>query len=270
MKNSFDNIEKYKLYRSLYEIVHPTISKKNISNYRILLDPSILPVRIFYPMRISNMEKIIIYFPGPGEITNCNGMYSSICKMISTKLNVLVISLDYDDLVKDKYLDILNKSVDTCKYLIKEFKKLNISSDNIIFMGDSIGANMAISTRKLLVKSRMNIKKEVLFYPVVSGEYFSDEKDVFKNRLKEFYDSRLKYKKDRKDGLVFPMLNKGKEEVKRLFLVGKNDPLHDEVYNYATKEDIFVSIEFLDHSFLNDLDNLPNDKIFGEIDEFIK
>jgi hypothetical protein len=35
--NEFDNEEKYKLYRQVNELLHPTISKKNISNYRIII-----------------------------------------------------------------------------------------------------------------------------------------------------------------------------------------------------------------------------------------
>ena len=45
--NSFEKEFKYKLYRTVYEVVHPTISKKNISSYRIMFRDDILPVRVF-------------------------------------------------------------------------------------------------------------------------------------------------------------------------------------------------------------------------------
>ena len=34
--NEFDNETKYRLFRSVKEILHPAISKKNISNYIII------------------------------------------------------------------------------------------------------------------------------------------------------------------------------------------------------------------------------------------
>ena len=57
--NSFEKGFKYKLYRTVYEVVHPTISKKNISSYRIMFKDDILPVRVFYPKKVSNINKII-------------------------------------------------------------------------------------------------------------------------------------------------------------------------------------------------------------------
>ena len=38
---NFDTEKKYRLYRTVYEILHPTISKKNISNYKIIVDENL-------------------------------------------------------------------------------------------------------------------------------------------------------------------------------------------------------------------------------------
>ncbi|MBE6158197.1 MAG: hypothetical protein E7160_05365, partial [Firmicutes bacterium] len=62
--NNFGKDNKYKLYRTMYEIIHPTISKKNISNYRIVLDDGIAPIRVFYPNKVSKLDSVIIYIPG--------------------------------------------------------------------------------------------------------------------------------------------------------------------------------------------------------------
>lgn len=59
--NEFDDELKYKLYRTVKEILHPTISKRNISNYKIIVDEKLIPVRIFYPKKVTNMNKVIIY-----------------------------------------------------------------------------------------------------------------------------------------------------------------------------------------------------------------
>jgi hypothetical protein len=86
IQNEFDEEIKYKLYRSVREILHPTISKRNISNYKIILDEEILPIRIFYPKKISNIKKVIIFIRGDGNITECIGEYSNICKMFCNRI----------------------------------------------------------------------------------------------------------------------------------------------------------------------------------------
>ena len=60
--NSFDQTLKYKLYRTVYEIIHPTISKKNISSYRIVFNDDVLPVRVFYPKKVSNIRGLLYMF----------------------------------------------------------------------------------------------------------------------------------------------------------------------------------------------------------------
>ena len=59
--DDFGTEDTYKLYRTIYEILHPTISKKNISNYKIIIQENLIPLRIFYPKKISKIDKIIIY-----------------------------------------------------------------------------------------------------------------------------------------------------------------------------------------------------------------
>ena len=51
MKNQFDNEIKYKLFRSVREVLHPTISKKNISDYRIIISENILLLTVCISMR---------------------------------------------------------------------------------------------------------------------------------------------------------------------------------------------------------------------------
>ena len=57
-------VETCKLYRGVYDIIHPSISRKNISEYKIVLDEDIAPIRVFYPKKEISLEKVIIYIPG--------------------------------------------------------------------------------------------------------------------------------------------------------------------------------------------------------------
>ena len=44
-------MKKYKLYRTLYDIIHPSISRKNITNYNIIINEKLLPLQIYYPKK---------------------------------------------------------------------------------------------------------------------------------------------------------------------------------------------------------------------------
>ena len=93
INNEFDSEIKYKLFRTVNEILHPTISKKNISDYKIIMDEDILPVRVFYPKKVTNIDKAIIYIHGNGEVSNCVGEYANICKNFAIKTNSLLIAI---------------------------------------------------------------------------------------------------------------------------------------------------------------------------------
>ena len=67
----FEKEEKYKLFRSVKEILHPSISKKNISDYKIVIEEDLLPVRIFYPKKVSNLKDVILFIHGECKVTNC-------------------------------------------------------------------------------------------------------------------------------------------------------------------------------------------------------
>ena len=44
-----DNKINYYLYRNLYDIIHPSISRQNISDYKIKIDNNLVPLQVYYP-----------------------------------------------------------------------------------------------------------------------------------------------------------------------------------------------------------------------------
>ena len=96
----FEKEEKYKLFRSVKEILHPSISKKNISDYKIVVNEDLAPIRIFYPKKVSSIQDVMIFIHGECKITNCKGKYSDISSRFSEEYNRLVISIDYNDEVE--------------------------------------------------------------------------------------------------------------------------------------------------------------------------
>lgn len=276
--NSFDNVLKYKLYRTVYEVVHPTISKKNISSYRIMFGDNILPVRVFYPTKVSNIEKVIIYTPGVAEVSGCLGDYAEICKKVAHETQTLVIALDLDDIGDTNYFNIFDHCSKTAVYLCLELQKLGISSSNIILMGDSIGASIAMGIGK---DKCFSDSKLILFYPVLSADcLYKDvslvDTDVMK-KLQKYYKKHLTGERFLNDVLVFPKANSDYQySNKILFIVGGADPLKNDILEYYEECTKFNQncelreIDFYGHGFLDELDDVAFNEVFGAINDFLK
>ena len=265
--NSFEKGFKYKLYRTVYEVVHPTISKKNISSYRIMFKDDILPVRVFYPKKVSNINRIIFYIAGFGDVTGCTAKYGDICKRIALKTDTLVIALDMDDIDDDNYLDVYELCYKTCLYLNEELEKLNIDDLKIFLTGDSLGANMAMSICKDEEFSSYNM---ILFYPVLSSKCLDREIDyeVLKSLKRHFLDKKLL-----DNSLVFPLINTDyKYKNNTLFIVGDADPIKDDVLSYYDlshdNNELYI-VNMYGHGFLDGIDDIALGNLFDKVNEFM-
>lgn len=158
--------ETYKLYRSFYEIIHPSISRKNISEYKIVFSDDIIPVQIFYPKKEVQLNRIMIYLKG-------NNTYNSYYEDLAFRTNQIVILID--NLViysKEDYFNVVH-------YIIEEALKCNIGSKNICIMGDFNSVNTIFYLENMLNnKKYLDIKKIVL-----SPNINSLEKANLKNAL---------------------------------------------------------------------------------------
>ena len=258
-QNEFELEEKYKLYRTVKELLHPTISKRNISNYKIVVDENKLLLRVFYPKKVSNINDVIIFIPGEGDITDCEGLYSDISANISKELDKMVISIDYEKQVSN-YEELLDKIYETVAYIYKELREGNIGINNITLMGDSTGANILLNIIEKMNKDMIIVGQMVLFYPILSGEYKGKTKYLsIKENTSVNYNLIPKlneyYKNTSKD--VFPLaINKKINYPRTLLLSGNVDPLIDEAKDFASKNEN-INLEILDfayHGFLNTKD----------------
>ena len=268
--NSFEKEFKYKLYRTVYEVVHPTISKKNISSYRIMFRDDILPVRVFYPKKVSNINKIIFYIPGFGDVTGCTGKYGDICKRMALKTDTLVIALDMDDIDDSNYLEVYELCHKTCLYLNGELEKLSIEDLKIFLTGDSLGANIAMSICK---DEKFSLYNMILFYPVLSLKCLEREVDyeVSKSLKRYFSDKKLL-----SNSLVFPLLDTNyKYRNNTLFIVGDADPIKDDGVNYYNlsrdnnKNNELYVVNMYGHGFLDGIDDIAFGNLFDKVNEFM-
>ena len=276
--NDFDKETKYKLFRSVTELLHPSISKKNISDYRIVVSEDCFPLVAFYPKKVTNMNRVIIYLHGDGEVTDCQGKYTSICKKIASNTNSLVLGIDYE-LKKHNYLEGYEKIKNTIEYILKELSSIDVEK---VLMADSTGAHILIGIHKLSPK-KIDVSKEILFYPVLSLDYYGNSKYESITKQESFnetlmldlqnYFKKLCYKKELKDEILNPLSYKDYSSFpKTLILTGRVDSLLDESKEYIEKlkKGSYVKeVSFASHGFLKRLDHDIEKEVFEEVNKFL-
>lgn len=248
-----------RLYRTVHEIFHPTISKKNISNYKIIFGNELLPVMVYYPNKVSNLDRVIIYVHGENSITECSNSYNTICNKIATTTDSLVIALDYPNLKWQKLIKNCFQSID---YLSTEIEKEGIEKEKIILMGDSTGASIINGYQK-------NYKK-LLFYPPITGDYFTNKNNKVIAKLGKYFSSNQK--SINKRGRIF--INTNIQNSPIMLIVGKLDPLYKEIFDYKTEmfnkgiEIDLIEIDYVGHGFLKDIEKTTYKPIFDKINTF--
>lgn len=272
--NNFDNELHCRLYSDVERIIHPTISKKNIASYKIVLNEEIVPVRVFYPEKVSNLNKVIIYIHGISSVSLCGNHYFSICSDLAIKTKQLVVAVDYDE--TKPYLNCLDDCLQCVKFLKDELEKSNIDISYITLMGDSIGATMVLGINRMLDGL---IKKSILISPILSSEclhYGDIDKNDKANielvsNLQRYYNKSLLYKKNYKDSLVFPVTSKDSVDGKLLFVVGDRDILKDVTLKYAdVMNGDILEIELANHNFLKDMNLDVRNVFYSKVVTFLE
>lgn len=273
--NNFTAEDTYKLYRTVYEIIHPTISKKNISDYKIMLQEDLIPLRIFYPKKISKLEKAIIYIPGKTWIVNGIKNYTDVCQELVKELDTIIIALDYE-LPNQAYMEIVKSSYETIKYLVDGLKRVGIEQEKITVIGDSTGASILANIS--MIKEN-NIPKQILLYPALdltfSKKYKSLEQNNKLDLLTMPHLETFSKKYISKDYLSPLNSNSLKTWPTTLIITGDLDPVRDEGEDLGkklketNKNNRYVNIKFATHGFLNNKDEETIEEAIKEIKKFI-
>ncbi len=274
--DDFGTSDTYKLYRSVYEIVHPAISKRNISNYKIILDDNLVPLRIFYPKKISKIEKVIIYYRSNLRLVQGIKNYTEVLENLVKKLDILIIALDYK--IENTYSECVNNCYETTKYIIEGLNRIGIENNKITLIGDSLGASILTSINMI---SKIKLPREILLYPALNlkGEdkekYPSLEQNNKLDLLTLPHLGQIK-RKYIDDKYISPLkLDNYTSWPKVLVITGDLDPLRDEGKELAlrlrkdNKSPKGVNITFASHGFLNSKDEESIEEALKEIKKFI-
>lgn len=275
IKNNFDNEDRYSLFRNVKELLHPSISKENISEYKIILKEGLLPIRVYYPKKVSNMNNVSIFIPGSGKNTDSVGLYDGICRDLAIKLDKCLIVVDYFDKTI-KYPSTMNSIYETVKFIYNELYALGLDRNNISLIGDDLGG---LFVNDCIIKSIEEnngfINKCVLFYPLISMDYlegnyesFDSKNDLLTlNLLKDFQKKYLKEDNYFNKVLEYDKLNLFPE---MLIISGEFDPIKDEIELFSNKVNgKYYCFESNTHGFIKNIHTMKDD-IYNVVKEFIE
>lgn len=276
--DDFGTEDTYKLYRSVYEIIHPTISKKNISNYKIMMQEDLIPLRIFYPKKISKLSKAIIYVPGKAWMVNGNKNYTEVCNFLVEQTDTIVIALDYDK-ENITYNNLIEKCKNTIDYLIHGLLRLEIEKEKITLIGDSIGASILANISLLLTES---YPRQILLYPALNLTFENKENypSLEQNNKIDLLTLKhmLVFQKNYIDKKTYQSPLHAKNYTNwpmTLVITGDLDPLRDEGLELVTKlrkenkQSRGLNIKFASHGFLNSKDEESIEECIKEMKKFI-
>ena len=231
-----------KLYRLIQNLLCPNIVKGPKYSDIKLND---ITLRIFDP---NNKSKILIYIHGGGWVSGNLDTHCNICYKLAEKLNRKVISIGYRLAPEYPFPAGLNDCYIVTKNIMENIEKLNIKSKDVIIMGDSAGANLAMSVSLMgLHNKTFRLGKIIMIYPTTQTDYnkksiykslfYNDNKGFLTRKYLENWTNMYLPDEESKDNQYVNLMN-----AKRLFglpktliITGTNDPLHDEGIAFVKK-----------------------------------
>lgn len=264
--------EKYKLYKSVREILHPAISKKNISNYKIILKEEILPIRIFYPKKVTNLEKIIIYVQGNKKILNND--YSKILSSFSKDLDKMVISIDYDEDLH--FEEQINSIYETYKYIYDGLNTNGLDTKNITLVGDSTGSTIILNFINKMIQDKKDDVRLILLCPALinsdKNKEISPIDYEMENDIRKYYKEKIGKKNIEMTNIIKNNYKGITRFPNTLIICGNVDPLLNEVKELSkTFSNIDLKlISFASHNFINSKDKEVIKEYKNILNEFFK
>lgn len=227
-ERKFINITRYNYLKGFYR----TFDREIIS------DGKRVHVRL-YPNK--DAQTLIIFFHGGGWVTGSIDSYDRVCSGIAGCTGSVVLSVDYRLAPEHKFPAGLNDCYCAAKKIFAHSDMFNISSDNIILMGDSAGANLAAAV-SLMSRDRGEfcVKKQVLIYPAVANDHTpsSPFESVRENgedyiltakKVEDYMTLYMRDENDKKNPYFAPLEAKDlSDQPDTLILTAEYDPLRDE------------------------------------------
>lgn len=246
-------IEDYKNLREMIDFVQKSEEGDDIEdciindvNLPIGFDNN-LPVRIYRPQDTNEkILPIILYLHGGGFVSGSNNSYNRFIRTLVNKTGCALIFPSYSLSPENKFPNALNECYQTLNYFYEYALNYNLNKDKIAIVGDSSGANLAVSTNiQNIENNRFILSFMALLNPITNlrlkGKSMKDFKYgpyLTKKDMKKYVLSYISKKEDVYNKYVSPYYASD-DVLKRLpdtfIITSQNDPLRDDGELFASK-----------------------------------
>lgn len=252
-ENPLPPIEDYKNLREVVDFVQKSQEGDEIADCEIndvnlpIGFENNLPIRIFRPKDSKDkILPIIFYFHGGGFVYGSKDSYNRFIRTIVKNTGCALIFPSYSLSPENKFPNALNECYQTLNYFYEYSSNYNLNKDKIAIVGDSSGANLAISTNIMDIENNgQNVSFMALINPITNlrlkGKSMKDFKYgpyLTKKDMKKYVISYISKKEDIHNKYVSPYYSND-DDLRRLpdtfIITSQNDPLRDDGELFASK-----------------------------------
>ncbi len=218
----------------------PKIEVGKVEDINIPGSETNINARVYFP-KIKGPYGILVYFHGGGFVLGDIETHDPLCREITNACNCIVVSVDYRLAPEHKFPAAVVDAYDATKWVYENLEKFD-GKMGVAVGGDSAGGNLA-AVVSVLSKGKINLKYQILAYPVVSIDFttrslteYSEGLFLTQKDMEWFGSQYLRSPADLLDIRYSPILYPDLSGLPpALVITAEYDPLRDQGEAYANK-----------------------------------
>jgi len=140
-----------------------------------------IPIRLYTPKTDTFSLPVLLYFHGGGWALGSLDAYDTICQLLESKAQCLVVSIDYHLAPEYPFPAPLQDCYEGVKWASNNIEKYKGDPSRLAVGGDSAGGNLAVAVT-LMARDLNEVKLmyQVLIYPALSYQFDTLSYEFFK------------------------------------------------------------------------------------------
>ncbi|MGK9156185.1 alpha/beta hydrolase [Acinetobacter radioresistens] len=258
---SFEKMGTIEELRNLYEhncklCAMPNLEHIYTEDHIAQIDHYPISLRIYDISKdVKEARPTVLFIHGGGWVIGNLNTHDSICRKIADSGKVRIIALDYRLAPEHKFPIPFEDCQRALQYIMQNAANLHVDTNQMIFMGDSAGANMAAHLGQAFhLHYQKKLKAQILLYPVIgylpntpSYQDYQSGLPLVKDTMLWFFDQLTSHPNQLQQlSLLNGPFDKNNGDV--LLLTVEHDPLRDEaliLINQLVKNGINVEYHHL-------------------------
>jgi acetyl esterase len=241
---NLDNLDVYELRKIMKQYRLPEIPEdvKEIKDYYLEHQNVSIRMRLYSPA--VETDSLIVYYHGGGFIFGDIELYDNLCRKIANRSGSKVLSVEYRLAPENKFPAAVEDCYESYKWARDNAENISINPQKIAIGGDSAGGNLTASvTLKIKDSKYIQPKLQVLFYPVLGADFFSESLREYgegyfltKKQMDNFGNLYFKHPTDALNPYFAPILYGDLSNLpEAIIITAEFDPLRDQGEMYLKR-----------------------------------